>query len=403
MTEIGRRFIAFISREDEGVGFCRKWPHHDFCFASFTPGLPDTVAINAHRPDDMVAAFRKLHAEKPFCGVLNRKEKCVIPAALLASALNLPELIRNPQLARDKYSMRLAMNVATPGPRCLLLQTRHDTEAVPRDFFPAVLKPRYGFNSRSVCLVNNHAELLSSYDIQRASYLSLMRQDGTSADFVVEELIEGSEHTIDSFVVDGTAIVHLLSDKRPMQGPWFVETGDNIPSALSADQQHQVQQCTSETIRSLGIQNGWTHTEVRVGLNGPVPIECAARMGGGYFEQLIRAAWGIDRMDWLIRLFSGAALPARVDAPRPVCGRRYVVYGPPRAYQLKNAQQLFATPGIQLIWPEKMEHIDRVLTGPPLEFSNTLFEYMAEGDSQVAALSVAERVLKQAAVSEEPL
>lgn len=402
MSEFGRRFIAFISRHDEATAYRTQWPAHDFQFASFTSGIPDTVAINAHRPDHMVQTFLELHAARPFCGVLNRKEKCVIPAALLASALKLPELIRDPQLARDKYRMRLAMNTATDGPRCLLLQTRLDAESVPHNFFPAVLKPRFGFNSRGVCLVNNQAELLTHYDSQHPTYAALQRQDGTCADFVVEELILGSEHTIDSFVADGVPVLHLLSDKRPMQGPWFVETGDNIPSSLNADMQERLCDCSARTIRSLEIRNGWTHTEVRVSDRGAVPIECAARMGGGYFENLIRAAWNIDRMDWLIRLFSKTALPTFTQPPRPVCGRRFVVYGPPRSRNLKNAQQLFSSPNIQLIWPAETCHINRVLSGPPAEFSNTLFEFMAVGSDPASVMSLAEQTLESAVVSEEP-
>lgn len=348
----------------------------------------------------MLRFFSILHERDPFCGVLNRKEKCVVPAGLLARELSLPLLIEDPVLARDKYRMRQAMNQAVGGPRCVLLTSVSDARHVPDNFFPAVLKPRFGFNSRGVCLVTNHKTLVSSFLVQFAAYATLKRQDGTGSDFVVEELISGTEHTIDSFVVNGEACLHLISDKQPMSHPWFVEVGDDIPTALCEDRQRTIRDCVQSTIRSLGIRNGWTHTEVRVSENAVVPIECAARMGGGYFEDLIRTAWSIDRMDWLIRLFRGERMPEYRPIPQPVSGRRLVVYGDSRRRTLANATALFKRRNVKLLWPDIPEKISRSLAGPPSEFNNTLFEFMTFGSTPSEVRRDADAILLNAQIIE---
>jgi len=51
----------------------------------------------------------------------------------------------------------------------------------------------------------------------------LNRQDGNFDDFMVEELTPESEQTIESFVIKGTPVLHLISDRQLTQDlpPFF--------------------------------------------------------------------------------------------------------------------------------------------------------------------------------------
>jgi biotin carboxylase len=53
---------------------------------------------------------------------------------------------------------------------------------------------------------------------------------------------------------------------------------------------------------ALGIRNGPTYTQVRLGPDGPRVIELAARLGGGHDAELVEASTGFD--------LNGAALDA---------------------------------------------------------------------------------------------
>jgi len=263
--------------------------------------------------------------------------------------------------------------------------------------FPCVLKPRFGFNSRAVGLARDKRELGEAFCDQHTRYAKLPKEDGTNSDFVVEELIRGSEHTIETLVKDGKPLFHLVSDKLQMTPPFFIEIGDQMPSRLSGGEQELCRTAAARAIEALGIQNGWTHTEVKLDGSEAIPVECAARMGGGYFEALYREVYGIDRMEMLMKLF------LREDLFEPfvkqhAAARRIVVYGKISHRTLKNAETLFDGEKVKLVWPSGIEKISRPLAGPPFDFNNTLCEFLALASDSEEAIASAERVLAKAEV-----
>jgi biotin carboxylase len=397
------RLIAFISRLEEIDDFVSRAPEVEFVFATFCDLADAAVRIDPSDDTPMFETFGAYHASRPFCGVVNRKEKYVAPAAALALKLGLPPILTAPQVARDKYQMRLRLNGDAIFPRTILVRDAADLAPVPSDMFPCVLKPRFGFNSRSVCLAKDSDELRSFYADQHARYHELNKQDGTNSDFVVEELIRGTEHTIESLVRDGEPLLHIVSDKHPMTPPYFIEVGDISPSCLGESDQQLCRQAADDAITRLGIRNGWTHTEVKLDSRGPVVIECAARMGGGYFEQLIEEVYGIDRLRVLIDLFLGRDLPCRAEPRCQVAARRFVVYGGPRRMELLNPEEVLSAAGIRLIWPKTPDLIGRTIAGPPDDFNNTLFEYFAYGETAAEARSRADDALRRARISQSPL
>jgi hypothetical protein len=399
VTDSGKpRFIAFISRREEMAGCTALRPEADFVFASYSQLGPDAVHVDPRRMEEATETFRDLHKQRLFTAVLNRKEKCVVPAAVLADALGLPPIASEPERARDKFTMRRALNGCDSFPRTALVREAKDLGLVQPDMFPCVLKPRFGFNSRSAVLVGNRAELESAYREQHARYAQLPKQDGTNNDFVVEELIAGSEHNVESLVKDGKPLFHLVSDKLPMTPPFFVEIGDNMPSRLPDDAQDLCRRATDHAIRAMGIRNGWTHTEVKLDGNKSTVVECAARMGGGYFENLFQDVYGINRMAMLIDLYLGRST---TTAPIPrlhAAARRLVVYGPAQPRKLRNAHDLFADDRGRLVWPDAITKIDRELAGPPSEFNNTLCEFIAFGASGEEAAELADKLIAEADV-----
>ena len=45
---------------------------------------------------------------------------------------------------------------------------------------------------------------------------------------------------------------------------------------------------------ALGIENGPSYTQLRIGPDGPKVIEVAARLGGGHDAELVQAVTGVD-------------------------------------------------------------------------------------------------------------
>lgn len=373
-------------------------PRTEFIYASFSALGPDVVHVDPRHLDASIRRCADMHRMAPFTAVLNRKEKCVVPAALLATALGLPPITSEPNVARDKFAMRRALNGADVIPRTTLVREAGDLELVEADMFPCVIKPRFGFNSRSAVLVTDHGELASAYAEQHARYAAIPKQDGTNSDFVCEELVRGSEHTVETLVKDGLPLFHLVSDKLPMTPPFFVEIGDDMPSRLPAADQRICRVATERAIQALGIRNGWTHTEVKLDGGRAVVIECAARMGGGYFENLFALAYDLNRLRMLIDLHVGSHAVAPPEIRRHVAARRIVVSGPSRYRALENAATLFSDPRVTLVWPSAVSHIDRELAGPPHDFNNTLCEFIVCGRSGMEAAALADDIVARAVV-----
>lgn len=395
-------FIAFISRREEIEDYTSLRPAADFTFASFSDLGRDALYVNPRRVNEAIRVCAGIHHRKPFTAVLNRKEKCVIPAARLALTLGLPPITSEPDLTRDKYAMRRALNGCETFPRTTLLRDSRDLAAVDANMFPCVLKPRFGFNSRAAILVADRLALAAAYSAHYERYSSLPKQDCTGNDFVVEELIPGTEHNVETLVRDGVPLFHLISDKVPMAPPYFVEVGDNMPSTLPHAAQEACRRATERALQSLGIRNGWTHTEVKLADANPIVVECAARMGGGYFEDLFRIVYGVNRMEMLVALYLGTD-PMPVPTPTThAAARRVVVYGPPRMRTLEKAEALFANDSVRLVSPARVSLIARELAGPPFDFNNTLFEFIVIESSAEKAQLIADRLVKDAHVQTAP-
>lgn len=373
-------FIAFISRLEEIADYQSISPETEYTFASLVDLGPEVVWTDPLNLESALAHLKALHKLDPFTAVLNRKEKCAIVASIICLRLNLPTICRNPQLVRDKYKMRKALNGNQPFPRTILIRHEDDLNRVTDDMFPCVLKPRFGFNSRAAQLATNRADLRAAYFENHRRYASIDKQDRTNSDFVVEEKISGSEHNVETLIHEGRAIMHFISDKLPMQPPYFIEVGDNMPTQLNEKQQTICRTAAEQAIKRLEIINGWTHSELKLSGDGEhaIVVETAARMGGGYFDALFALVYGFDRMQLLIQLHSFGRESLMINDPQlHAAARRIVVYGPSRFYRIDSLDHAFDDASIKLLWPNSPQKIERELAGPPDEFTNTLFEFVA--------------------------
>jgi biotin carboxylase len=66
-------------------------------------------------------------------------------------------------------------------------------------------------------------------------------------------------------------------------------------------------------VSALGIENGPSYTQLRIGPTGPQVIEVAARLGGGHDAELAQAVTGVD----LNGLAIDAALGLELAVPQP--------------------------------------------------------------------------------------
>ena len=69
--------------------------------------------------------------------------------------------------------------------------------------------------------------------------------------------------------------------------PWHTSGRPSTTPAAAVD-------VARAAVEAVGIRNGPSYTQVRLGPDGPVVMEVAARLGGGHDAELCRAALGVD-------------------------------------------------------------------------------------------------------------
>ena len=387
------RFILFVSRTEELQSFSREFPDVDFRFVSYKLNHPSVVYFDRNNYEYGFAKLLAEHNINPFSGVLNIREKYVMLASLLAQKLGLRPIIHNPLLARDKFCMRQALSKATQPIRSFLISHKDDLKQIPDDLYPCVMKPRFGFNSRCVEHVQNRRQLEHAF-IRNQRYYSIMkREDCDNVDFIVEEFIQGSEHTVEALVKDGEIVLYVVSDKDSMQPPYFVEVGDIMPSRLSAEQSNLVVNAARLAVKSLNIQNSWSHIEVKLFGNTVTIVEVASRMGGGYFGRMIEKVYGINRLRMLLNLHLSVLSMSPINARTTVIGRRIVVNGLVYVTAIRDFPiQSETNSDVCLIWPSSTDAARRLVIGPPFGYKNTVLEFFITHIDPDEAQRIAKRI-----------
>jgi cysteine synthase A len=122
---------------------------------------------------------------------------------------------------------------------------------------------------------------------------------------LVEELVDGPEVTVVGFSVGGVFTPLVVTDRVTAPPPAFgVALAHVWPSAVAGE---DVAAATARALAAIGVENGPSYTQLRIGPDGPMVIEVAARLGGGHDAELVRAVTGVD--------LNGLALDAALGRP----------------------------------------------------------------------------------------
>ena len=164
--------------------------------------------------------------------------------------------------------------------------------------YPCICKPTDNSASRGVTVIGSEQELTDA-----VGYSS---ENGRSGDVIIEELLTGSEISVEAFAVDGTVHVLAVTDKLTTGSPYFVEMGHNQPSKFVGKDKESIIDVTARAMNAVGIMNGPAHVEMMVTDSGPRLIELGARLGGDFITtDLVPLSTGIDMLAATIHLACG--------------------------------------------------------------------------------------------------
>jgi biotin carboxylase len=217
-------------------------------------------------------------------------------AARVAHGLGLPHPIdpATAVLATNKQRQRERLAEAgVPQPRSSVLDAGDPVE------LPCVVKAPDRQGQRGLTLVRERSEL--------AGAIEAARDASRSGHVLVEEVVEGPEVTVNAFSVGGEFHALTITDRLTAEPPAF---GVALAHVWRASEEPV--ELARRAADALGIREGPTYTQIRVGPDGPRLIELAARLGGGHDAELCEAALGVD----LNGLALSAALGEAVEPPR---------------------------------------------------------------------------------------
>ncbi|MCG6888354.1 MAG: ATP-grasp domain-containing protein [Gammaproteobacteria bacterium] len=218
------------------------------------------------------------------------------------------------RLARDKFLFRsFCKDNNLPAPGYALIDTDKPAQHyVSQLRYPLVVKPVYGASSAFVVRVEDDQQLRETVEYIRENMTSEVESAlAAGTTIMAEEYIDGNEVDIDILLQNGKIKFWSMSDNDATREPFFVETGQCIPTRLSPSQQAELVDLAEEILERLGVGHGCIHFEAKYGARGAMPIEINLRMGGDEVYYFVKEAWGVD-------LVESAALIATGQYIRPI-------------------------------------------------------------------------------------
>ncbi len=301
-------------------------PHPDY--------FDEQILVGSRRVEDILAAV----GERGVDYVLNGDEGSVDVTDQVAHHLT-PGLGNDPAtsaLRMDKLLMHQA--VASRG-LAHIRQQRLGPDGVDLDGadiadvrWPCFIKPARGMGSKGVAKLTSHADFVSYFDtidiVDLLGKIGTATPDESALTFLLCEFVEGTECFVDTFSHLGThyiaSVQHyrkVMVDGSPIYRYAELETDRELAS--------RVGDYVCDVLTSVGVQNGFAHTEVFVRADGePVLIEVNPRASGaqGFANRLVPYEGRLSQPELLNAVLFEHLRDAKYVAPETRHGRMLFLF-----------------------------------------------------------------------------
>ncbi|HUJ91344.1 MAG TPA: hypothetical protein VLW05_01495, partial [Gaiellaceae bacterium] len=240
---------------------------------------------------------------------------------------------------------------------------------------PCVVKAPDRQGQRGLTLVQRAGDLEPAVETARAE------SRGNLA--LIEELAPGPEVTVIGFSRAGVFTALAVTDRLVAEPPAF---GVALAHVWPSDAAAVAAAVAERAVTALGIDEGPSYAQVRVGADGARVIEVAARLGGGHDAELVERATGVPLND--LAIDAGLGLPIGPIEPSPRVGGAVTRF-------------LVARPGVLegVDVPDDLEGVERVriyrepgfVVRPFRRGSDRVGAVLAVGASRAEAAERAER------------
>lgn len=302
-------------------------------------------------------------------------------AARVAERMGLPHPIDGATagLAVSKLKQRERLAEAgVPQPRWELV-----SETQPGLSVPSVVKAPDRQGQKGLALVRSKEELPAA--IGRAI------EESRSGVAIVEELVDGPEVTVNAFSVRGDFHPLTVTDRLTAEPPAF---GVALAHVWPSEAGGQAAEVARAAVEALGIQDGPTYTQLRIGPEGPQVIEVAARLGGGHDAELARAALGVDLNGLALQAALGESIWSAALHAVPQVGGAVVRFLVPPEGVLQEVEGIDAARSVEGVEEVRIYREPGHVFGPFLRGADRAGAVLATGASREEALERADEAAR---------
>jgi len=265
----------------------------------------DFILANIYNADDVLASVKKYTDNNVINGVITVAADNPMSVALTTEYLNLPGISKETaMIATDKLLMKEIFeknnlpvpwykSVETPDDVLDILYTR------PGKY---ILKPVDSRGSRGVVRLSASSEIATAWNFS-IKY-------SQSKKLILEEWMEGNQLSTESLVWKGNTYLCGVADRNYNRleelYPYVVEDGGETPSRYSPDVDSNLTELMTKAARCIGLENGSIKGDIVLTNKGPLIIEVAARLSGGYFAtHTIPHVYGVNIIEQVIKIALG--------------------------------------------------------------------------------------------------
>ena len=237
-------------------------------------------------------------------GVVAVNDFGVKPAAVIAKEMGLVSI--SPQIAEYATSKALMRsiwkNAGVPSPRFKVVRTLDESRAALSYLgtFPLILKPSdsRGGGSRGVSKIDSEKQLEKAFIYAQSYY--------DDKKVVIEEYLDGIEHSVETITYNGDTYVLAVSDKVKTPPPYRVDKSIIYPTVFSGRKLQKIHDVVKAAVKAIGINVGAAHVELCSTNEGPKLFELGARCGGGGTpDPIVPFLTGIEMFKEVVRIALG--------------------------------------------------------------------------------------------------
>jgi biotin carboxylase len=241
----------------------------------------NTIITDYLKSQDVWPILESLNTRKDIIACYTDKE---VPSAfthLVSKKFNLPyQSCKNYNAINNKSHMRKVINDnGISHVPAVLIDAVDSVSCFFLQHGKSILKPINGFASKNIKVVD---------EINFNSFIDIEMDK-----FIIEKFIDGQEYSIEAFSYNGEHKLIGITEKM-VDPETLSEKGHIFPAHLSKKAEDSIWNTTKKFLTCLGIENGPSHTEVKVFEEKVYLIETHNRPGGDYIPQLVEMSTGFN-------------------------------------------------------------------------------------------------------------